>query len=106
TLLLRQRRGGRGLACGKGLARPFGVAFVEQRQVEQPFAGVVDEIELEARAPADPTRGALELDRKPQLGDAAGRLRPAPIRSREARPMAPRSGIAAGGRPPPGAAPA
>ena len=87
TPFLRQRRAGRGLACGKGLARPFGVAFVEQRQVEQPFAGVVDEIELEARTPADPPRGALELDRKPQLGDAAGRLRPAPIRSREARLM-------------------
>ena len=33
---------------GKRLARPFGVALGEQRQVEQPFAGIVDDVDVAA----------------------------------------------------------
>ena len=87
TPFLRKRRAGGGLARRQRLARPFGVALVEQGQVEQPFAGIVDEVELEARASPAPAGGALELDGEPQLSDPAGRLRPAAIGAREARQM-------------------
>ena len=41
----RQRRAGRRLARAQRLPRPFGVGLVEQRQVEQPLARVVDEVD-------------------------------------------------------------
>ena len=45
------RRAGRGAGGGDGGARPVLEGLVHQRQVEQPFAGVVDDVEMhDARA--------------------------------------------------------
>ena len=83
----RERRAGRGLAGGEGLARPSRVGFVDQRQVEQPFAGIIDEVERQPAVAAVPAGGALELDGQAQLRDAPGRLRPHAVRAGEARHM-------------------
>src|SRR6266481_7871064 len=60
----------------KALTGPLLVAFVEQRQIEQPFAGIVDYIERERAI-----RAILPLvvDREPQLADVDRRIRPAPL---------------------------
>ncbi len=48
------------------------VALVEQRQVEQPFAGIVDDVEREGASPSRPSLRALEFDRQPQFAKCAG----------------------------------
>ena len=57
-------------------ARPLLVALVEQRQVEQPFAGIVDDIERQRAV-----RAVLPLivDHQPQFADIDRRIRPAPL---------------------------
>ena len=85
----RERRAGGGLARREGLARPRRVGLVEQRQVEQPFAGIVDDVDREAAA-AVPAGRALEVDRQAQLRDPAGRLRPLRGRRPRGSPCGPR----------------
>ena len=52
------------------------VALVEQRQIEQPFAGIVDDIERQRAV-----RAVLPLvvDDQPQFADVDRRVRPAPL---------------------------
>jgi hypothetical protein len=52
------------------------VAFVQQRQIEQPFAGIVDDVERKAAIGAVLP---LIIDHKPQLADIDGRVRPLPL---------------------------
>ena len=76
---------------GDRLARPVGIALGEQRQVEQPFAGIVDDVDVEPAAAdrAGEERGRFVVDRQAQLADLAGRIRatgaPRPARGRGAR---------------------
>ncbi len=74
---------GRGEFCAQRFARqreafrrPLLVALVQQRQVEQPLAGIVDDVEGQLAV-----RAVLPLifDHEPQLGDVGGRTRPAPF---------------------------
>ena len=60
----------------KALGGPLLVTLVEQRQIEQPFAGIVDDIERQAAV-----RAILPLivDHEPQFADVDGRVRPAPL---------------------------
>ena len=73
----------RGEFCARAFARqreafgrPLLIALVEQRQVEQPFAGIVDDIERQRAV-----RAVLPLvvDHQPQFADVDGRVRPAPL---------------------------
>ena len=59
---------------GKALARPLFVASVEQRQVEQPFAGIIDDVQRERAIGAVLP---LIVDHEPQLADVDGRTGPA-----------------------------
>ncbi len=63
-LLARQRQ---------ALRRPGLEAHAEQRQVEQPFAGIIDDVEHQLAHRAGPR---LVFDDHPQLADLAGRFRP------------------------------
>ncbi len=46
---------------GEGISRPFPVILPQQRQIEQPFAGIIHDIEPQAGSPgADHTRRADE----------------------------------------------
>ncbi len=68
--------GGAGLA--QRLRAPLLVGHFEQGQIDQPLAGIVDDVEVETR---DAERAAqraprLELDRDAQLAQATGALRP------------------------------
>ena len=74
---------GRGELCARPVARqreafggPLLEALVEQRQIEQPFAGIVDDVERQRAV-----RAILPLivDHEPQLADVDGRVRPAPF---------------------------
>ena len=91
----RERRAGAGLARGDRLARPRRVGLVEQRQVEQPFAGIVDDVEVEARrcrrssAPRARTRSSGEAAR------CAGSTAASGGRGRRGSPDAPRRRSAA-----------
>src|SRR5947209_3406199 len=60
----------------KALAGPFLVAFVQQRQIEQPFSGIIDDIECQSSLRAIPT---LVVDREPQLADVGRRVWPAAL---------------------------
>ncbi len=85
---LRQRQpGARQLGadagCGKGdgfLAEGAEI-LAEQRQVEQPFAGIIDDIDRQAagREHTRPGTGALIIERDAQLGNCAGGIRPDPL---------------------------
>ena len=61
------------------LRAPLGIVEIEQRQIEQPLAGVVDNIEVQGRncrqAAADAAARAI-ADLEAYLGDAARRFRP------------------------------
>ena len=74
--LRRERRAGTLARQAEALARPLLIALVEQRQVEQPFAGIVDDIERQRAV-----RAILPLivDNESQLGDVDRRVRPAPL---------------------------
>src|SRR6185437_9978023 len=54
--------------------------FAEKRQVEQPFAGIIDNVDTEpaAREHSVPARCGLIFDGQPQFRDGAGGLRPGP----------------------------
>ena len=60
------------------LGAPLLVAHVEQRQVDQPLAGIIDDVEVEPRDAESAAQGAgrLELDGDAHLAKAAGALRP------------------------------
>src|SRR5216683_365993 len=60
----------------KALAGPLLVTLVEQRQIEQPFAGIVDDIERELAV-----RAVLSLvvDDQPQFADVDCRIWPAAL---------------------------
>ena len=63
-------RGGGGIQSSLG---PFGVSDFEKRQVQQPFAGIIDDVEMHrpgSRDHREETRGA-NLDRQAQLADLA-----------------------------------
>ena len=64
------------------LRRPFGVALPQQRQVEQPFAGIVDDVEIEPAA----SEAALEEARQFIVDDNA-KLAHAPCRIRPDAPL-------------------
>ncbi len=68
---------------GEGRARPFGVALAEQRQVEQPFAGIVDNADGKPRRAAGELAQELangvsrrEADLDPDLADVGRAFRP------------------------------
>ncbi len=63
----------------ENLARPLGVTGVEQRQIEQPFARIIHDVEGKRTRPGAPPAFALILDIDPQLADPAGGLRPAAL---------------------------
>ena len=52
------------------------VALVEQRQIEQPFAGIIDDVERQRAVGAIVP---LIIDDEPQLADIDRRIRPAAI---------------------------
>ena len=60
----------------EALGGPLLIAFVKQRQVEQPFAGVVDDIERERAVCAILP---LVVDDQPQFADVDRRVRPAAL---------------------------
>ena len=60
------------------VGRPLRVARVEKRQVEQPFAGVIDDVEGQ-RALARRASRRLIRDDQPQFAGTARRFRPAAI---------------------------
>ena len=64
-------------ACLDGLPGPLGIAGVEKREVEQPFAGIIHDIQGERARPRAPAGFALVFHIHPQLADAIGGLRPA-----------------------------
>ena len=69
----------RARSCGAGfqrLARPLRVALGQKRQVEEPFAGIVDNVDGEFGRALPQALAPLELEREPQFGDAARRFRP------------------------------
>ena len=72
------RRARRGAGGGDGGVGPVGEVLVHQRQVEQPLAGVVDDVEVDdARAgPAGEEAGGGDAQRQAQGGDRAGALGP------------------------------
>ncbi len=59
-------------------ARPLGVVELEQRQIEEPFARIVDDIDMQTLAvePPLPELGRLIFEREPELADAPRTLRP------------------------------
>ena len=59
-------------------ARPVRERLLQQRQVDQPLAGIVDDIDMQASGPqrAPQRRGRRVLDGDAQLADAPGALRP------------------------------
>ena len=61
---------------GEALGRPLLVTLVEQRQVEQPLAGVVDDIECQRAVGAVV---ALVVDHQTQFADIDRRVRPAAL---------------------------
>ncbi len=60
----------------EALGRPLLVALVEQRQVEQPFAGIVDDVERQRAVGAVV---ALIVDHQTQFADIDRRVRPATL---------------------------
>ena len=69
--------------------RPVGEALRHQRQVEQPFAGVVGDVEMHGLRPGkarDQARGA-QPQRQPQGRDRAGALGPARLGREQRREM-------------------
>ena len=60
----------------KAFGRPLLIALVEQRQVEQPFAGIVDDVERQRAVGAVLP---LIVDDEAQFADVDGRVRPAPL---------------------------
>src|ERR1043165_2483651 len=59
--------------------RPFPVVELEQRQIEKPFSGIIDNIDMQQLATElafpEPRRAIFE--REPELADSARALRPA-----------------------------
>ena len=74
-------RAGGGAGDGDGGAGPVLEGLVHQRQVEQPFAGVVDDVEVDdARAgEAADHAGGGDAEREAEGGDGAGALGPARV---------------------------
>ncbi|MEZ0032875.1 hypothetical protein ABIF68_003245 [Bradyrhizobium japonicum] len=60
----------------EAFGRPLLIAFLEQRQVEQPFAGIIDDVERQCAVGAVL---ALIVDDEPEFADVDGRVRPAPL---------------------------
>src|SRR5205085_1281596 len=60
----------------EALAGPLLIGFVQQRQIEQPLARIIDDVERQR-----PVRAILPLvfDDKSQLADVDGRVRPAAL---------------------------
>ena len=95
-----ERRARRRLARAQRLARPFGIGLVEQRQVEQPFAGIVDEIERQScELRAAPAGGALELDASAATAKCAASIAASGDPGRQGWPDDPRRRSAARRRP-------
>ena len=74
-----KRRARSGGACFQCFARPLRVGFGQQRQVEQPFAGIVDDVDGEFRWALPEAGAPLEFQRQAKLGNAARRFRPVPV---------------------------
>ena len=57
---------------------PLGIAFVQQPKVQQPFAGIIDDIQMQHPRPGQTGQKARRPDakRQPQLTDRPRRLRP------------------------------
>ncbi len=77
----RQRRRPGFRAAASASPRPGRVILRQERQVEKPLAGIVDDIEIEPAAPdgAGEKRGRFELDGQPELADLARRIGPDPL---------------------------
>ena len=60
----------------EALARPLLIALVEQRQIQQPFAGIIDDVQRQRPLGAVLT---LVIDHEPQFADVDGRVRPGPF---------------------------
>ena len=63
------------------LSRPGVIALIHQRKVQQPFAGIVDNVEVQRPHPAQrPHKPAiLQAERQPQFADRPRALRPVRI---------------------------
>ena len=59
------------------------IALAEQWQVEEPFAGIIDDVDAERARSGAPAGLPLEFDGQPQLGNAPRRFRPVPVGCRE-----------------------
>src|SRR5918999_2787256 len=69
-----------GLRQREHVPRPALEVALEQRQVEQPLAGVVDDLELQGAVIGDlaaEQAGRREADGEAEAGEGMGRLRPA-----------------------------
>ena len=66
-------------------ARPLGVALGEQRQIEQPFARIVHDVDGQRRDALAPAARALEFQRDAQFGNPPRRLWPVAILARHER---------------------
>jgi len=67
--------------AGQGLGGPCQVVLAEERQVEEPFAGIVDDVEVELAAAeaAVEERPGLVADGQPELADPPRRIGPDPL---------------------------
>src|SRR6202022_2303456 len=60
----------------EGFARPLPKGFAKQRQIEQPFTGIIDDVDGKRLVPGPPADFWVEYEAQPQLGNAPCRLRP------------------------------
>ena len=95
----RERRAGGRFARRQRLARPFGVGLVEERQVEQPFAGIVDEIERRGSTRWRPSRPRARTRSSGATRRCGGSIAASGGRARRGSPDAPRRRNAARRRP-------
>ena len=90
--------GERGAECGRlgarldafqNLGRPVLVAFVEEAEVEKPFAGIVDDVEMKGPGPGDAGKEARGLDAEgeAQFADPARAFGPDRRGTRHGREM-------------------
>ena len=64
--------------AGQRFLAPFHVRFVQQRQIQQPFARIIDDIQMHGARPLDAAQNArrLHLQRKTQFRHRAGAVGP------------------------------
>ncbi len=94
-----ERRARLRLARFDRLARPLGVGLVEQRQVEQPFAGIIDDVERQLGSLRAPAVQRARIRSSGAIAKCAASIAANAGRGRSRRPDAPRRRSAAPRRP-------